>query len=196
MGAGEGVNAGVNQLGLAADTLLCPDGIANNQNLDFGLHYTAHPRLMPAINEIDGLTGNLFRTHTLDSVRNTSDLLLYSDGAQVENSAGTGTWGVAATAYQLNGFALNDSSSSKNGLFRGPGVNLSESIDGGTNEDAVNFTGNAGNLRWRHFQSGGDGTTPPSGSANVAYLDVHADSNQYRSQNDTGILKQNVSLAR
>ncbi|MEO0514147.1 MAG: prepilin-type N-terminal cleavage/methylation domain-containing protein [Planctomycetota bacterium] len=198
LGEGDGENQAVSDLGNASQTFSCPEGITNEQDADFGSHYSTHPRLIPSLNPADSdptTSDMLFKLQRIDNQVNASDLLLFVDSTQVEFSSGDATrsvWGASAQAFKLHDFATFRDDSGLNNMFRAVGIPYSDSINGGTNNDEQNYSGNAGDIRWRHFNTEPGGP----GSANVGFLDGHSATVNYRSQNDTDLLLKNVYVTK
>ena len=192
MGTGNGENQAFFEVGNASNTFKCPEGIAQNASNDFTNHYASHPRLIPALasTDIDPSTGQAFKLQKISKQVNPSALLLFADSTQVDSG---GRFNTAAHMFQLNDFAIFRNDSNLNFMFRGSGVDLQQPINAGTNQDAQDFSsGNAGNIRFRHSnpELGGPG------SANVSFLDGHSATVNYRSQNDSDLLQENVYVER
>lgn len=192
MGTGNGENQAFFEVGNASNTFKCPEGIAQNASNDFTNHYASHPRLMPALTstDIDPSTGQSFRLQKISKQVNPSSLLLFADAAQVESG---GRFNSSDHLFELNDFAIFRNDSNLNFMFRGSGVDLQQPINAGTNQNAQDFSsGNAGNIRFRHSNPEPGGP----GSANVSFLDGHAATVNYRSQNDSDLLQENVYVER
>ena len=192
MGTGNGENQASSEVGNASNTFKCPEGIAQNASNDFTNHYASHPRLMPALTpgDIDPSTGQSFKLQKISKQVNPSSLLLFADAAQVESG---GRFNSSDHLFELNDFAIFRNDSNLNFMFRGSGVDLQQPINAGTNQNAQDFSsGNAGNIRFRHSNPEPGGP----GSANVSFLDGHAATVNYRSQNDSDLLQENVYVTR
>lgn len=170
------------------ETVTCPEaeagpGAATNNIL----HYSSHPRVLPEMPRGGGdpapsITGPVQQLR-LDVIRNPSELTSIFDGVQVsdnQNNAG-------AVAFALDDFGYFNKD-----FFLGSGNATSpeEPINAGTNQDAVGFDGNAGDIRFRH---GGDTT------GNFLFVDGHASSESFNGSTPgmdgtSSLTRQNVNV--
>jgi prepilin-type N-terminal cleavage/methylation domain-containing protein/prepilin-type processing-associated H-X9-DG protein len=145
-------------------------------------HYSAHPRLMPDLNDVDVaiaiLTGQTvyLKPYKLAKIRRASEVVVIMDGTQIRTLPGStdpNLWGAYATTYKLDGSARYQGPTA-NGrsylLFDWPGATNDKSIDPGPNTDASavagGLTGPDGNIRWRHMRFK---------QANFLFCDGHAE---------------------
>jgi len=145
-------------------------------------HYSAHPRLMPDLNDVDvaiaistGATVYL-KPYKIAKIKRASEVVVVMDGTQIRTLPGSpdpALWGAFATAYKLDQSARFQGPTA-NGrsylLFDWPGATNDKSIDPGPNTDASatsgGLTGPDGNIRWRHMRGK---------SANFLFCDGHAE---------------------
>ena len=166
------------------DLFRCPAGLdpINAASTDNVLHYSSHPRLMPALPDARLLPTQPLSLVAIDQVRNPSDLVQVFDGVQVVDANNS----AAKIGFRLDEFRLFYESY----LLEGVGPNPTGSpIDAGANTDAVDFSnagGGAGNIRWRH--SGDSG-------ANFLFLDGHGSSEQYQGAGTSTLKRLNVNVA-
>ncbi len=156
------------------------------------LDYSCHPRLMPSVGyfqppfgggpwpaSYDASTGQPFACYTFGLIDNPSQKILIMDGTQILPG------GAGAKASNLDGAAIN---ASTNFLLTGTNSwGSQQPFNGGPNTDSQGWTGNWGNIRWRHFENT---------SANFLFVDGHAASVWYHSQFDTGLTQANVQVNR
>ena len=130
------------------------------------LHYSVHPRLMPALDDVDvaiaittGQTVYL-TPYKLSKVRRGSEVVLVMDGTQIRQFDPTSPpdlWGAFATCYKLDNSARYQGPAIGGRsylLYDFPGATNDQPIDPGPNIDApartAALTGPDGNIRWRH----------------------------------------------
>ncbi|BAM02667.1 type II secretion system protein [Phycisphaera mikurensis] len=181
--------------GSARKIFHCPESIESTvagTDRDLPLTYSVHPRIMPQVGptRLDpaydtGPNPRLAEPYRLYDLREPAALALIFDGVQIFSNPQPGTWQSNATAYKLQDTAYFRDGLPQNNLLLAPSIDLGASIDGGSNEDAQNYSGggNAGNIRWRHA---GDKV------ANVAFGDGHASSETWNSRFDTTLRNRNI----
>lgn len=124
-------------------------------------HYTAHPRLMPSLNQPDydgdNGSGNYYlRPYHIAQVKRSTDIVLVFDGTQKSASGGVaGQWGADVTGDQLDqgrvywSTHLTDNYSQDNNWWMTGDfpIDLSPGTGSGYNQD---YDGNWSNIRYRH----------------------------------------------
>jgi prepilin-type N-terminal cleavage/methylation domain-containing protein/prepilin-type processing-associated H-X9-DG protein len=148
------------------------------------IHYSAHPRLMPDLNDIDvavaiGGGGTAYlRPYKLSKIRRAAEVVVIMDGAQIRTVAAIpgsdpDLWQAFATAYKLDNSARYQGPAAGGRsylLFDWVGATNDSSIDPGPNTDASatagGLTGPDGNIRWRHLGNK---------SANFLFADGHVE---------------------
>ena len=154
------------------------------------LHYSAHPRLMPNIDDLDisvvplpsPSTGPWLQPYRISRIRRSSEVVLMMDGAQTQGVGGSNGWGAYATAYKLDQQTLYAIS---RGLFiiDHPNARLNEPVNGGPNKDArFQSDPGAGDIRWRHQKNT---------RANFLFVDGHVESRLYKSPTSVELKKSN-----
>ena len=147
-------------------------------------HYSAHPRLMPALDDTDVSLAIVppfpivyLKPYKLGKIRRASEIVLIMDGAQIRTLPGAtdpNLWGALATAKKLDNSARWQGPTQGGRsylLYDWPGATNDQSIDPGPNvdADAVNngsLAGPDGTIRWRHMKNK---------SANFLFADGHAE---------------------
>ena len=155
--------------------------------------YSTHPRLMPDIERMDWQASLAagkpveLEPMRVDQVRSPSQLVALMDGAQQAAEPFNHT--ASATAWAIDGGALNDKRRAYFLMSDTSGVEMNDSIDGGPNYDAPSRPQGAedpnGNIRWRHQGDSG---------ANLLYLDGHVEGHDYRSRDDTTLLRREITV--
>src|SRR5687768_6010002 len=112
-------------------------------------------------------------------IRSASDIVLMWDGQQIAAANGV----ASAEGYALDGYRLFWDHMCLN---ENPTIDMSASVDGGTNTDAADW-GGAGNIRWRHVGNK---------SANFLFVDGHASPLRYTSQFQTELQRRNICVNR
>jgi prepilin-type N-terminal cleavage/methylation domain-containing protein/prepilin-type processing-associated H-X9-DG protein len=153
------------------------------------LHYSAHPRLMPNIDDLDisvagaaPATGPWLKPYRIAKIRRSSEIVLMMDGSQTQGVGGSNGWGAYATAYKLDQQTLYVIS---RGLFiiDHPNARLDEPVNGGPNKDArFQSDPGAGDIRWRHQKNT---------RANFLFVDGHVESRLYKSPTSVELKKSN-----
>jgi prepilin-type processing-associated H-X9-DG protein len=145
-------------------------------------HYSAHPRLMPDLADVDVATaistGQSVKLtpYKIAKIRRASEVVLIMDGTQIRMLGGNpdpNLWGAFATAYKLDNSARYQGPTQGGRsylLFDWPGATNDQSIDPGPNTESGGVTGGLGgpdgNIRWRHMRNK---------SANFLFCDGHAE---------------------
>lgn len=145
-------------------------------------HYSAHPRLMPALNDVDvaiaiqtGQTVYL-KPYKISKIKRAAEVVLIMDGAQIQKLNGAASdpylWGAFATAYKLDNTAYYQGPTAGGRsylLFDYPGA-TDVGVDPGPNIDTPlptgGLTGPDGNIRWRHMKNK---------AANFLFCDGHSE---------------------
>ena len=165
------------------------------------IHYSAHPRLMPNLDDPDwsrpGATlsaGPFLRPYNISKIRRSSEVVLIMDGAQVASNGVNNSWTALATCYKLDKSALYNGPAVANPtgrsflLYDYPGATNGQTIDGGPNIEAK-FNSNtdeaAGNLRWRH-----QGNT----TANFLFVDGHVEPRRYKNRGSVDLKRLNINV--
>jgi len=172
------------------------------------LHYSAHPRLMPVLQDSDYPITHAFDVKPfahivkIASIKRSADVVLIMDGTQIllPASAGGEDGRSAATAYQIDGhdydaypsYSPGPPQNTGNGggnflLYDSPYAQDGVSIFAGGNTDAqvlFGANGTDGEIRWRHL-----GNT----SANFLFVDGHCESRAYKSPTQCDLRRANVN---
>jgi prepilin-type N-terminal cleavage/methylation domain-containing protein/prepilin-type processing-associated H-X9-DG protein len=158
------------------------------------LDYSCHPRLMPPVGYAPH-TGSGpwpasydpssapnyqdFPCRKLGQIRRAAEIVLIMDGTQIGTNA-------SPNAKNLDSAAINASTSFL--LLDTSAWNNAQPVDGGTNmDDPGNFSGNWGNIRWRHMNNK---------VANFLFVDGHAESRHYKSEKKVELTKYNINVNR
>jgi prepilin-type processing-associated H-X9-DG protein/prepilin-type N-terminal cleavage/methylation domain-containing protein len=163
------------------------------------IHYSAHPRLMPNLDDPDwSVTGASFangpwlKPYKISKIRRAAEIVLMMDGTQVKTVGGANGWGAYATAYKLDQLSLYNGPSSPNPtgrsylLFDYPGATNGNTIDAGPNNDAASqLPDSAGNIRWRHQRNT---------MANFLFVDGHVESRAYKNRNSVDLKRLNINV--
>lgn len=159
------------------------------------IHYSAHPRLMPNLDDPDwsktvsAAQGPWLQPYRIAKIRRAAEIVLIMDGAQVYSNGTPNWWGALATCYKLDGSALYSGTAPRSYLlYDRPGATNGDTIDGGPNVEA-RFNGNAdeaaGNIRWRHQRN----TT-----ANFLFVDGHVEPRRYKNRNNVDLKRFNINV--
>jgi prepilin-type N-terminal cleavage/methylation domain-containing protein/prepilin-type processing-associated H-X9-DG protein len=164
-------------------------GIPNSE----WVHYSAHPRLMPVLEESEHSVTHgwglwpLRRPAKMASIKRSQETVLIVDGTQV----GTNGNRAMATAYQLDGHNYDNWPSYQPSggsylLYDSANANNDQCINPGPNKDSADFFagGSDGMIRWRHLGNK---------SANFLFVDGHCESRAYKSPTQCDVLKANVN---
>jgi prepilin-type N-terminal cleavage/methylation domain-containing protein/prepilin-type processing-associated H-X9-DG protein len=160
------------------------------------IHYSAHPRLMPNLDDPDwsrtssASTGPWLQPYRIAKIRRASEIVLIMDGAQVQNNgSATNWWSALATCYKLDANGLYSGTSPRSYmLYDHASARNGEPIDGGPNVDALQNSGAdpaAGNLRWRHLRNR---------TANFLFVDGHVEPRQYKSRMVVELGRVNINV--
>jgi prepilin-type processing-associated H-X9-DG protein/prepilin-type N-terminal cleavage/methylation domain-containing protein len=160
------------------------------------IHYSAHPRLMPNLDDPDwsrtvsASAGPWLQPYRMAKIRRASEVVLIMDGAQVQNNGGTPNWWSAlATCYKLDASALYSGTAPRGYLlYDHPNSRNGEPIDGGPNTEArsnSNADEAAGNIRWRHLRNR---------TANFLFADGHVEPRNYKSRNAVELMRSNINV--
>jgi prepilin-type processing-associated H-X9-DG protein/prepilin-type N-terminal cleavage/methylation domain-containing protein len=178
--------------------------------VDQWVHYSAHPRLMPAIGTMDfALTPAVpMQPYKVSTIRRAGEIVLIMDATQVSNPYVVGNLlgRAAATTYQIDGHNLDGwpvyTGSSASYLYSGThtacnGVGSQGatipvpnggSIAPGPNVDnqGTQFSSNGtdGEIRWRH-----NGNRV----ANFLFVDGHCEGRQYHDATHCDLMRKNVN---
>jgi prepilin-type N-terminal cleavage/methylation domain-containing protein/prepilin-type processing-associated H-X9-DG protein len=157
--------------------------------------YSCHPLLMPDMGKsypptfpISSLASTQRRPYHVNRIPNPSDIAIIFDGNQRADIGGTGQICLNLDNNRISN--TNASNPSVTYLLVNPGLDLSQSIDGGGNVDSVddattNHITGLGNLRWRHMGNK---------AANFLFVDGHAESRKYKSELQTDLLRRNICV--
>lgn len=169
------------------DTLI-DQGVPSDQ----WVHYSAHPRLMPTLEESEHSISHgwglwpLRRPAKIARVRRTSDVVLIMDGTQIADNGGR----AAATAFAIDGHNYDNWSSYQPAggsylLYDNPLANNGASIEPGPNTESLTmWDPSGGRIRWRHFGNK---------SANFLFVDGHAEARKFKSPTQCDLLKSSVN---
>ena len=156
------------------------------------LHYSAHPRLMPNIDDLDisvpgaaPATGPWLKPYRISKLRRSSEIVLMMDGTQTQTVGGPAGWGAYATAYKLDNQALYTIS---RGLliYDHPNQNNDTPVNGGPNKEARSQADEgAGNIRWRHQKNT---------RACFLFVDGHVEPRLYKSPLSVELKKSNINV--
>jgi prepilin-type N-terminal cleavage/methylation domain-containing protein/prepilin-type processing-associated H-X9-DG protein len=159
------------------------------------LHYSAHPRLMPNLDDADDANPGKFLTpYRMAKIRRAAEVVLVMDGTQIRvNPPSDINWyGATSTAFALDNYRLYSwgPASTKNFLlFSHANADNGASIDGGPNIEANSISpvpGSAGGWpRWRHMKN----TT-----GNFLFCDGHVEARRYKSRTRVELLRGNINV--
>lgn len=165
---------------LASPGIQCPSATIEEGRL----HYGANLMLMPFL--INNAFAGGLSPYKIDRMKRTSELLLISDGMQVDTEAYGQDIGDAYSGLdRLDNYGAN----ATDDFFDSNAADNDDPIDGGANFDG-NVTPGNGDLRWRH-STGGEANGSTGGSVNILFGDGHASS---KGRED--VLKRNVRADR
>ncbi|HQY87608.1 MAG TPA: hypothetical protein PK402_03050 [Tepidisphaeraceae bacterium] len=173
------------------DTQPFPEGLYPTE----WVHYSAHPRLMPALEESEHAITHAWgqwpfrKPAKLAKVKRPSIVVLIMDGAQIADSLiGNRS---SATAFQLDGHNYDNwptyqPSGGSYLLYNSTNAQNGSSIYAGPNVDAPQMFNNdsGGTIRWRHMQNK---------SANFLFVDGHAESRRYKNKTTCDLKRENVN---
>jgi prepilin-type N-terminal cleavage/methylation domain-containing protein/prepilin-type processing-associated H-X9-DG protein len=134
------------------------------------LHYSAHPRLMPRLDDRvppgAGGVPVLLKPYKMGSVRNSSEIIMIFDGAQIQQTCDGNAFPVA-TGLDQDGLYRNTAMQGRiwNNLIAAPGLNLSVAIFT-PNADWQTGGSSRADIRWRHGRND---------TANFVFADGHAE---------------------
>jgi prepilin-type N-terminal cleavage/methylation domain-containing protein/prepilin-type processing-associated H-X9-DG protein len=146
-------------------------------------HYSAHPRLMPALQDpdvpamiVNPVPPTYLKPYKIAKIRRAAEVILIMDGTQIRTLQGSpdpNLWGAYATAYKLDntGYFQGPTQGGRSYLLYGyPGGTDDQAIDPGPNTEstAMNnlLNGADGNIRWRHMKNK---------AANFLFCDGHSE---------------------
>jgi prepilin-type processing-associated H-X9-DG protein len=127
------------------------------------------------------------------SIKNAAELVIVFDAVQLAAEG----YNASVEAYAVDHLSLfgdpgtNGTQSNQAGTWlrrdfaERHGINLNLPVDGGTNQDAPDFSGNAGNIRWRHLNNR---------SANFLFADGHVEARGFRSEFNNDLLRMNLCV--
>ncbi len=164
------------------------------------IHYSAHPRLMPNLDDPDwSVPGSSFangpwlKPYKVSKIKRAAEVVLVMDGTQVKVIApNQDAWGAMATAFRADNSALYSidhpptPSRRTYMLYDHRNATNGEMIDGGINKD-VEFQSSpgAGDIRWRHQKNT---------RANFLFCDGHVETRAYKSRFQVDLKKLNFNV--
>lgn len=181
---GEQAESGGNVRGLFADVDTVEYEASGSTGNSAGyVHYSTNPRAMGNVEQWNGPAP--FKSgmppYKKTQLRKSSQTVILFDGVQIASIGGN----ASVEAWALDGLRLFSDHFFRSDYAERKGINLGAPIDGGTNKDAANFSGNAGTIRWRHL-----GNT----SANCLYADGHVEAKRYKSATSNELTKRELCV--
>jgi prepilin-type N-terminal cleavage/methylation domain-containing protein/prepilin-type processing-associated H-X9-DG protein len=163
------------------------------------IHYSAHPRLMPNVDDPDwsvpgasNANGPWLKPYKISKIRRGSEVVLIMDGSQVKTVGGNDGWGAYATAYKLDQLSLYNGPTSPNPtgrtylLYDHPQATNGNTIDAGPNNDPTGQSpDSAGNIRWRHKKNT---------AANFLFVDGHVEARSYKNRSSADLKRLNINV--
>ncbi|MFT3787623.1 MAG: hypothetical protein QM770_15895 [Tepidisphaeraceae bacterium] len=165
-------------------------------------HYSAHPRLIPALNQANynpregaapaGKTW-YYTPYKITQIKRAAEIALIFDGSLKSNSGGVaGQWGANVTATQLDqgriwwsNFLTDDPSLDTNWWMTGSFPIDTSSNSGNPANWNKDNDDNWSNIRFRHGKQN---------EANVLYVDGHVVKHYVKNNNAADILRRNVDV--
>ncbi len=193
MGQGNGTveSAGTEFSNKGRGVFLCKDAIT------FAVaptnEYSCHPLLMPNVSlnypnipAYGAYANTPRRSYKVTRIPNPSDVVLIWDGTQELTDGAASADGFALDNQRIVNSGAAPATFMLSSYAAANNVDTSQSVDGGLNVDSPD--GNTadkkwGNVRWRHLGNK---------AANFLYVDGHAGTLAYTSQNKTGLSRRNV----
>jgi prepilin-type N-terminal cleavage/methylation domain-containing protein/prepilin-type processing-associated H-X9-DG protein len=163
------------------------------------IHYSAHPRLMPNIDDPDwSVPGSSFalgpwlKPYKISKIKRAAEVVLIMDGTQVKIIApNQDAWGAMATAFRADNGALyaqDHSGESRRSymLYDHKNATNGATIDGGLNKEVDSQSiAPAGDIRWRHQKNT---------RANFLFVDGHVETRAYKSRFQVDLKKLNFNV--
>lgn len=188
-GTGDGTYANASNNGAIGDgsetldAFRCPSSPVESGRM----HYSGHPLTMPVLFRDEAFAPSIFK---IDYARRTTQTMLVADSCQWLSStltpAAEKEYGISlADLNDLDGGEVFDNSGGDNHhYYDASETDNDDPIDPGLNSSGTRISkgvamADRGDIRYRH--SGGEEEGGTSGSANVVWVDGHADSNTYGS---------------
>jgi len=150
--------------------------------------YSAHPRLMPSVDQWDVLRGSRYVCVKASSIHRASEIAIIWDAA-LWDFGGGGVWLAPATSEILDRWRMWYSTflTDDYSLDPQPWMNPNNSIDLTVDDGTINMDtlGNWGNVRFRHNNNR---------NTNVLFLDGHVETHTWRDQFNTSLLRRNINV--
>jgi prepilin-type N-terminal cleavage/methylation domain-containing protein/prepilin-type processing-associated H-X9-DG protein len=134
------------------------------------LHYSAHPRLMPRLDDRvstgAGTPAVALKPYKMGSIRNSSEIIMIFDGSQIQQTCDGNAFPVA-TGLDQDGLYRNTAAQGRiwNNFIASPGLDLSVAIFT-PNQDWQTGGSTRADIRWRHGRND---------SANFLFADGHCE---------------------
>jgi prepilin-type processing-associated H-X9-DG protein len=199
MGIGTGTIASAQNANTVASRgmFICPDGISYTGTTTVALNeYSAHPLLMPNVSLTypnvvpawGSLANQIRQPYHINRITASGDTVMIWDGVQSSSDNSTSPDCFALDLQRITNTNSAPVTFLLTGYCQQTGVNLGQSVDGGPNTDdnSDSTTDRVyGNIRWRHLANK---------AANFLFVDGHAATLRYNSENNTALLRRNVCV--
>ncbi|HYO09654.1 MAG TPA: type II secretion system protein [Tepidisphaeraceae bacterium] len=150
------------------------------------LHYTCHPRIMPAFNLTpEATTGKPWRPYKLGKVKNSAEIVTVFDGAQYFGAAGLWNGNAHPLGSGLDGWRIGWGHAMLNPSPVTWDNSMDTSVAYESNTDCMGWAGNQQNIRFRHGKND---------RANVLYFDGHAGSLVFKGKDNTELKRRNIRI--
>jgi len=172
---------------------ICPE-VPTGEGTASITHYSSHPRLMPNLDDADGLAGagNYLRPARISAIRRSSEIVLIFDGTVNTFTGGSGTvYNASSIGYRLDRFRNYFSTflTDNYALDPQPFMTAGNPIDLSTDFGAVNVNTdtpeNYGNVRFRHRGNR---------QANALMLDGHVETYRFTDLFSGALLRGNINV--
>jgi hypothetical protein len=173
---------GVRKLFTDADTI---QGQAVAAGIDM-LHYSAHPRLMPNINDNDPFhAGKKMQPYKIGGIRRSAEVVLIFDGVQVIPNQ----YRALSVAYRIDNDFIYAPQSRYQIVpylnFDDPQSDNGGTVKGQLNVEANDYNSSDAQIRWRHLRNK---------VANFLCADGHCESHTIKNNGQTDLLRRQVNV--